>query len=40
MKEWGTALLFIGAALIAGLLISRNLARTDWREPVRHDLQN
>jgi len=40
MKEWGTALLFIGAALISGLLISRNLARTDWREPVRHDLQN
>ena len=32
MKEWWTALLFIGAALICGLLISRNLSRMDWRE--------
>ncbi|HEX7295534.1 MAG TPA: hypothetical protein VF251_07260, partial [Pyrinomonadaceae bacterium] len=31
MKEWWTALLFIGAALISGLLISRNLSRMDWR---------
>jgi uncharacterized sodium:solute symporter family permease YidK len=33
MKEWLMAVLFIAAAGISGFLISRNLARTDWREP-------
>ena len=32
MKEWLMAVLFIAAAGISAFLISRNLARTDWRE--------
>jgi Na+/proline symporter len=30
-KEWGTAFACIAVALIAAVLISRNLARADWR---------
>ncbi len=33
MKEWLMAIVFIAAAAVCALLISRNLARTDWREP-------
>ena len=32
MKEWLMAIMFIAAAAVCALLISRNLARTDWRE--------
>ena len=33
MKEWLVAIAFIAAAVLSGVLISRSLARTDWREP-------
>jgi hypothetical protein len=32
MKEWLSAVVFIVAAIISGVLISRNLSRIDWRE--------
>jgi Na+/proline symporter len=35
MKEWLMAIVFIAAAAVCALLISRNLARTDWREPTQ-----
>jgi hypothetical protein len=33
-NEWGAGLAFIVVALVSGVLISRNLSRADWQEPV------
>jgi hypothetical protein len=32
-KEWSAGLVFIVVAVVAGALISLNLARADWEEP-------
>ena len=32
MKEWLPAFAFVTAAIVSGILISRNLSRTDWTE--------